>query len=84
MPKSVLYKTKIVDVSRVELQGKLEFKLNRDPDQLGAWWVGEDGLEEWLDKLDGKVVNLTITVLDGRDESYLFPTPVSPKGDDRE
>ena len=72
MPASVKYVTKVVNISEVELTGKLHWEQSNDPDDYGHWAVGTDNLQEWLDKFDGKHVYLTIKA-PARDESHLLP-----------
>lgn len=70
MPKSVEYKTKLVTISAVELQGHLSY---RD----GGWYVGNDGLDEWLDKFSARYISLAIKDFE-RDESHLLPQAGEP------
>ena len=66
MPKRVSYVQKVIGISAVVLEGELAYK--------ESWQVGEDFLEEWLERFDGKRVRLTLEDLGaGRDESHLLP-----------
>lgn len=80
MPKSVQYRTKIVDVSMVEFEGVAEYRPYQDDLDLWAWHVGSDNLEEWLEKFDGQRVRLRIETF-GVDESHLLPETAPPSGE---
>lgn len=73
MPAEISYVTKIVDIQRVLLRGKLDYRDvdDRDRDAGSAWFVDKDNLEEYLWKLDGKHVTIEIKVITGADESHL-------------
>ena len=86
MPKSVSYKTKLVDIYSVTLDGLLEIKQSpgstrEDPFH---WHVGEDNLDEWLGKFENMRVEISISKPYERDESHLLPenepAPASPTG----
>lgn len=66
---SVSYKTKIVDVTSVNLFGKLCINM-AGYEQDSYWEIIESGgnrrnLEEWLEKFEGRNVRIYIEVFDG-------------------
>ena len=72
MPKSVRYVTKLVDISGVDLEGVLEMRPDKSENDYWGWHVGDDDLDTWLTKFDGKRVKLTIQTFE-KDESHLLP-----------
>lgn len=69
--KSVTYRTLVKEISAVTLVGKVDFHDVGDDFDSAAWFVGDDRLEEWLEKFDGKTISLTIET-SGQDESHLL------------
>jgi hypothetical protein len=71
----VEYETKVVNVSAVNLVGRLSVRIV-DDESFPEWCLMNDGrccrLEEWLDKFDGHSVRILIEALDAHDESHLL------------
>lgn len=70
---------KIESISSVNLPGKLDFLPNDPGDMdLGSDWfiVDYDGtrrrLEDWLEKFEGKRVNITISTYVGKDDAPML------------
>jgi hypothetical protein len=68
MGKRVTHLTKIVDVKEVEFQGELSHSFDEGYE---GWYVGDDYIDEWLEKLAGKYVRLVVTNLTHDDSSML-------------
>lgn len=71
MPSKVTHLTKIVDVKEVEFTGKLNHSFDE------GWYVGEDYIDTWFEKLAGKYVRLTITNIAHDDTPMLKGTTIT-------
>lgn len=68
------YKTKITDITKVNLVGKLHWSLKEDEE---GWYITETfgirrKLEEWLEKFDDRRVRILIEAIGEDDDTKLL------------